>query len=129
MNAAPPEIGHLIITTKESGNIRNSPPQSAPSIGVDSPPLGGNFGPSAMQIVAFTAHDPENTARVVSNMCVGGWVVGSWCACVFNRSGNLISSDSTKAVHSSNIISSSNTIQFSNTKSLSAILCLICILC
>lgn len=90
VNAAPPEIGHLIVTTKESGNIRNSPPQSAPSIGVESPPLDGNFGPSAIQILAFTAHDPENTARVVSDMCVLGGGAAAVCSCVYIFCGDLI---------------------------------------
>ena len=65
VGAKPPEIGHLTVMTLEAGNIRNRPPQSSATVGVYSPPLDGNFGPSSMRIIAFTAHDPLNSANEV----------------------------------------------------------------
>ncbi len=65
IGARPPEIGHLRIVTLEAGNIRNRPPQSSATVGVYSPPLDGNFGPSPIRILALTAHDPLNSANVV----------------------------------------------------------------
>ena len=65
VGAKPPEIGHLTVMTLEAGDIRNKPPQSSATVGVYSPPLDGNFGPSSMRIIAFTAHDPLNSANVV----------------------------------------------------------------
>ena len=68
VGARPPEIGHLRVMTLATGNIRNRPPQSSVTVGAYSPQLEGNFGPSAMTIVAFTAHDPLNSANVVSSL-------------------------------------------------------------
>ena len=62
----PPEIGHMQVRVLEAADIRNNPPQSSATFDVISPLLSGNFGPSAIEIVAFTAHDPENSANVVS---------------------------------------------------------------
>ena len=66
LGALPPEIGHLVVIVLAAANIRNNPPQSSVTVGITSPVLDGNFGPSTMEIVAFTAHDPENSANVVS---------------------------------------------------------------
>lgn len=64
---SPPEIGHLQVGILEAADIRNKPPQSSATVDVTSPLLVGNFGPSSMEIVAFTAHDPENSANVVKH--------------------------------------------------------------
>jgi len=67
LGGLPPEIGHLVVVVLETANIRNNPPQSSVTVGIISPVLNGNFGPSTMEIVAFTAHDPQNSANVVSD--------------------------------------------------------------
>jgi len=74
-----PKVALIDALTAEilpGGNLRNSPPTSAPT-GVLSPPLTGGFGPSVVYIVSIVANDPNDDSSLYN--------AGDTIAINFNR--------------------------------------------